>query len=793
MRAWSEPPEVTVPDALRAAVGGRPLVAEMLTRRGISEVAAAQAFLDPDHYTPAAPTDLPGMARAADRLERAIREDEPICVWGDFDVDGQTATTVLVTTLRDLAAAVTYHIPVRAAESHGVSLPVLQQIIDVGARLILTCDTGIAAHAAVDYARDRGVDVIVTDHHDLPSELPAAHAIVNPKLLPASHPLHELPGVGVAYKLAEELYDRASRPAATACLLDLVALGIVADVAVQTGDTRYLLQRGLAALRRTERLGLRVLMETADLNPAWLSEEHIGFVLGPRLNALGRLADANTAVEFLTTTDLIRARILATELEGLNARRKLLCDQVDGAVEAQLARDPALLDHAALVLSGVGWPAGVIGIVASRLVERYGRPTVLIAEPAASPLDRSALARGSARSVAGCNITAAIAAHAEMLAGYGGHPMAAGLSIAAERIPEFRRGLSRTVAAMLGEARWAPVLEVDGYLALGDLTLDLVDDLGRLAPFGPGNPPLTLATHNLRLENHRTVGRNDEHRLLVVADAEEVVQRVIWWDGASQPPPEGTFDLAYVVRASDYRGEREIQVEWVDARPSAGERAGELAPAAARGLAPQAKIEVIDHRGAPNPRAILADLVAQGAVAVWREGEAAAEIPGHDRQDLPRTETLVIWTAPPGPTELRAALAQVAPARVYLFGLDPGPSSPDAFLRRLAGLVRYALNTRGGRVHISDLAAATAQRTETIRAGIAWLAARGHIRLVSDAAADELQLAPGGSENTTDTSQIRARVQALLDETAAYRSYFRTANAAALMKLPQKTRATRTR
>jgi len=781
MRAWSEPPEVTVPDALRAAVGGRPLVAEMLARRGISDGATAHAFLDPDHYTPAPPTELPDLERAAERLERAIREREPICVWGDFDVDGQTATTVLVATLRDLGAAVTYHIPVRETESHGVNLPVLQRIIAAGARLILTCDTGIAAHAAVDYARDRGVDVIVTDHHDLPPELPAAYAIVNPKLLPESHPLRELPGVGCAYKLAEALYDRASRPDDVARHLDLVALGIVADVAVQTGDTRYLLQRGLAVLRQTERLGLRVLMETAGLNPAWLSEEHIGFVLGPRLNALGRLADANTAVEFLTTTDLARARILTIELEGLNARRKLLCDQVEAAVEAQLRREPALLDHAALVLSGVGWPAGVIGIVASRLVERYGKPTILFAEPSPhAAAEGTALARGSARSVAGCNITAAIAAHADMLAGFGGHPMAAGLSIALERIPEFRRGLSRTVAALLGEARWEPVLKVDTYLALGDLTLELVDDLGRLAPFGPGNPPLTLASRALRLENHRSVGRNDEHRLLVVADAEGVAQRVIWWDGAGQPLPEGTFDLAYIVRASDYRGERDIQVEWVDARPSAGEPVVQLAP--------QAEIEVIDCRRAANPRAMLADLVSEGAVAVWREGEATAEITGYDRRDLPCAETLVIWTAAPGPTELRAALAQVAPTRVYLFGLEPGPSSPDAHLRRLAGLVKYALTARGGRVHISDLAAAAAQRAETIRAGLAWLAARGHIRIVSDTAGDELLLAPGEGLDTADVSPIVARIKALLDETAAYRAYFREASAAALIRLPKQAR-----
>ncbi len=270
-------------------------MAQTLVRRGVTTPAAAVAFLDPDAYMPAPPDALPGMPRAVSRLWRAVRGGEPICVWGDFDVDGQTATALLVGTLADLGAHVTYHVPVRENESHGVNLPNLKRVIAEGARLILTCDTGIAAHEAVSYARSQGVDVIVTDHHSLPAVLPDAAAVVNPKLLPGDHPLADLPGVGVAYKVAEALYERARRTNEAARGLDLVALGIVADVAIQRRDTRYLLQRGLAALRATsgaQRLGLRALMETAELDPAWLSEEHIGFVLGPRLNAAGRLADA---------------------------------------------------------------------------------------------------------------------------------------------------------------------------------------------------------------------------------------------------------------------------------------------------------------------------------------------------------------------------------------------------------------------------------------------------------------------------------------------------------------------
>ncbi len=500
MPHWLDPDPASAPPSLRQAIGGHPLVAQVLAQRGLVDVERARAFLDPAYYTPASPFDLPDMDRAVQRIQQAINLGQRIIVWGDFDVDGQTATTLLVQALHSLGADVGFHIPVRAEEGHGVNLSWLQRLIDEGAQLIVTCDTGIDAHEAVDYARHQGVDLVITDHHDLPPSLPSASAVVNPKRLPVGHHLSTLPGVGVAYKLAEALQPDASAH------LDLVALGIVADVAVQTGDARYLLQRGLTSLRHPERLGLQTLLQLAQINPAWINEEHVGFEVGPRLNALGRLGDANLAVEFLTTDDVQRARVLATMLEGLNAERKRLTDQIFQGALAQIERDPALLEHAALVLAHPSWPAGVIGIVASRLAERLNRPVVLLAAPPGQ------LARGSARSVEGCNISAAIAAQSPLLASFGGHPMAAGLAIDPERIPEFRRKLSRSVAAELGDSAAEPTLAIDGQLPLSDLSLDLVADLERLAPFGPGNPRLVLVSPNHALLSHTTIGRHAEHR-----------------------------------------------------------------------------------------------------------------------------------------------------------------------------------------------------------------------------------------------------------------------------------------
>ena len=753
MKRWIEPDPAEVPAEFLEKIGGHPLVAHTLWRRGMTDPVQALAFLDPRVYRPASAWELPGMEQAVERLFKALKVREKICVWGDFDVDGQTSTTLLVSTLQELGADVFFHIPLRDTESHGIKLPALQQALGQGAQLVLTCDTGIGEHEPIAYAQSQGVDVIVTDHHALPAELPQAHTMINPQMLPPQHPLRTLPGVGVAYKLAEALYERAGRSGEAEKNLDLVALGIVADVAVQRGDTRYLLQRGLEALRRTQRVGLQALMEVADLDPGWLSEEHIAFNLGPRLNALGRLADANLAVELLTTGDLAKAQVMATQLEGLNARRKWMCDQVFEAAMDQLEQDPALLEDAALVLAHPSWPPGVIGIVAARLVDHYNRPVVLIATPP------NELGRGSARSVAGCDIAQAIAAHSDMLKSFGGHPMAAGLAIELQRIPEFRRALSRTVSASAPPSEEAP-LHVDGYLRLDEISMQLVADLERLAPFGAGNRPLTLVSKELTLTNPRLVGRNSEHRQLIIKDQAGNAQRVIWWWGSEWELPQGAFDLAYALRASNYQGRREVQVEWLDWRPGPGALAPSVRPA----------LEVVDHRQQADALLLLRQLQKEG-VQIWCEAKPELDLRAKGRHELSAAPGLAIVTIPPGPQVLQEALEQARPHKVHLFALNAGMDEAKPFLNRLAGLLKFALSKRDGEVQLTKLAAATAQTHEGVRAGIAWLEAKGFF-IVAHEEGDDLQIAKERKEDPAKIESLTLRLQALLEETAAYRAYF---------------------
>jgi single-stranded-DNA-specific exonuclease len=746
------------------AVGGDPIVAQLLARRGITTPEAAAAFLDPDRYVPAPPIDLPDLAAAAERLYRAVTRGEKIAVWGDFDADGQTATTLLVSLLRDLQADVTYYIPQRLTESHGIKIDPLKRLLDQRINVLLTCDTGIAEHAAIAFAKSQGVIVLVTDHHDLPDELPHADALINPKRLPFTHPLRSLPGVGVAFKLAQQLWQLAGEPDRAEDYLDLVALGIVADVAELTADTRYLLQRGLDRLRRTQRLGLQSVLTLAKIDAANLSAEHIGFGLGPRLNALGRLGDANLAVELLTTTNLTRARILASQLEGLNNQRKLLMDQILVAAQEQIVKEPSLLEYNALVLHQAYWHSGVIGPVANRLAEQYQRPVVML-------VGDGNLLRGSARSVAGVDITTALKLCSEFILGVGGHPGAAGLSLPAENLAVFRRALSNSVELIRDPAAVTDGLPIDAVLPLTDITLELAQEIDRLAPFGEGNPAVTFAARDIAIEHERTFGRKGEHREVTIADREGHSQKLIWWRGAEIDLPDAYLDVAFQIKTSTFRGETALSIEWVDFR----ETEVPIAALEGRAAAPPLQIEVIDWRTKNLAKITLeafyaAQQPAQGLV-VWADGAASAPFTLARRYDLPQADILVIWSAPCGWRELIYAIERVRPTTIYLCAAEAADDRVEPFLKRLTGLLKHDITQRGGRVNLPRLATALNQRLITARKGIEWLEATGQIAML-DWSEEQLTVEMGG-QTSNEADELASELKVLLAETAAWRQYYR--------------------
>jgi single-stranded-DNA-specific exonuclease len=675
---------------------------------------------------------------------------------------------------------VRYTIPTRL-QSHGVHPGGVQRLIEEGVQLIVTADTGVSAHAAIDLACRQGVDVLVTDHHDLPPNLPDAHALVDPKLLEPGHPLRGLPGVGVAYQVVRGLEQALGRSGLSDASLDLVALGIVADVALIEGDTRYLLQRGLDVLRRTERPGLLALMEAARLEPAHVDEQDIGFALAPRLNALSRVAqdpdsalDATSGVELLTTEDEVRARTLAVAMEALNARRRWLTQQTFDAALAQLERDRRLLEQApAIVVSGANWDPGIVGIVAGRLVDRYNRPAIVFSAPPGE------IARGSARSIEGVDIHAAIAAASRNVKvhRYGGHPMAAGLSLDETALAAFRRALWQAVARVTPKPV-EPELAIDGELSLAELSLGLVQAVNQLAPFGLGNEAPVFVARGLALASSRFIGRTRAHRRLVVRDGAGCQQDALWWYSADQSPPEGRFDLAFRVGVNRFRGEERVQLTWVDTR---------ALEAPATPVQEEPPIVVRDHRYlAERPAVEQAAMIkalasgSQSTACVWGEGLAEDDRPAgvklDDRRALRSAERLVVWTTPPGVDEWEEALAAVAPREVVLVCLDPGLDAPRAFLQRLAALVNYALHEYRGQTELVALAAATAQTEWAVRLGLQWLAAHAQITFEVEGSRVTLRSDDGGA-SAEDQERIEGRLLAELRETAAYRAYLRMANA----------------
>ncbi|MGC8856167.1 MAG: single-stranded-DNA-specific exonuclease RecJ [Anaerolineae bacterium] len=755
---WLDPPPLEIPASF-SDLSLHPLIARTLLSRGYRDPASARAFLHPEEIPS---TPFPGIEAVIERITSAIQKQEPICVWGDFDVDGQTATALLVQTLRALGANVVYYIPIRGKESHGVHIPSLQSILDNGIRLIVTCDTGITAYEAIDYANGRGVDVIVTDHHDLGERLPNARAIINPKTLPEDHPLANLAGVGVAYKVAEALLQNFESQIQNAELLDLVALGLIADVALLKGETRALVKRGIQQLRQTKRPGLRAMATLAGASLETLTEETIGFTFAPRLNALGRLSDANLAVELLLTHEPSRAQVLATQIEGLNLQRRLLTRQVYEAAEAQLRDAPHLLTEPVIVLTHPDWPGGVVGIVANKLVERYHKPTILLSE------SEDGILRGSARSIEGLHITEAIATQKDILLSFGGHPMAAGLSLRKENLAAFRRGLGKAVEAQLGSTAWEePSLQIDAWVGLEEINLELADALERLAPFGAGNPELVLAIRGVSLKSATEIGKTKEHLRLHIEDEQGNSQSLLWWNGVGEELPEAgsKVDVAFSLRASSYRGQRQVTLQLVELRLVA-EKAVEIRP-----WVPQ----VVDWR---LEQARWQDLSAE--VMIWVEGAERSK--GKARFELQPADELAIYTIPPSPTELRQALEVVQPKKIYLLGAGPGEEKPEEFLSRLAGLCKFAIRRRGGQATLSELAAATAQRESTVLLGLDWLVAGGHLSFELDDENGILRLKAGdGLDNPYLRRELFVAVRGALHETAAYRSYFVRAEASALV------------
>jgi single-stranded-DNA-specific exonuclease len=555
----AEPPWLIDPcstadaDAVAAELGLHRATAEALVRRGHTTPAAARAFLEQDGPTHD-PMLLGDMAAACERIERAIAAKERICVHGDYDADGICATALAVAGLGELGANVEWHLPSRFEEGYGLAAETVDRLADAGVALLLTVDCGITAAAEVARAQARGVDVIVTDHHRPADELPGCPRVCT---RPSDYAFPELCGTGVVYKLLAALHTRAGGDASPLeAHLDLVALATVADVVPLRDENRGLVRAGLRRLARTSKPGLRALMAAARVDRARVDSTDLGFRLAPRINAAGRMGHPGEALELLLTTDDRRARELAGRLEARNRERQgveegILHDAV-GRIEASPSEWRA---RRAYVLASPDWHEGVIGIVASRLVERYARPVVLIAE-------RDGEGRGSGRSIPAYDLHAGLSACAEHLDRFGGHRVAAGLSVDAARIGAFADALADHAAGELGETELTRRHRIDAVLAPAEASLELADELDRLEPFGLGNPAVTLLAPAASLRNVARMGEGRHLRMAVELGGYRC--GAVWFaHGAAldRLADDDRHDVAYRLRRNDWNGAASAQMQ----------------------------------------------------------------------------------------------------------------------------------------------------------------------------------------------------------------------------------------
>jgi single-stranded-DNA-specific exonuclease len=558
---WNLPPQAPKESFSQTTLP--PLLIQLLHNRGLTQPSQFEPFLAADDRLVGDPFVLCDMHRAVERIRQAIGSGEGIAVYGDFDADGITATAVMTQGLSLLGASPGLYIPHRLDEGHGLHHSALADLREQGISLVITVDCGITGFEEVAQARQSGLDIVITDHHTLPRNIPPAEAVINPKRDDPAHPSFELSGVGVAFKLLQALLAGTGKEEELSGLLDLVALGTVSDMVPLVAENRYLVKRGLELINHPHlpqrRAGLAELIRLAALKPGSIDAEAISWNLGPRLNAAGRLSHALLSYQLLTTNSPEEGRELAERLERQNAERQNLTDQVWARAREQVLAQGA--DAPLLMVDGEDYPAGIVGIVAGRLVDEFHRPAVVVGRGEVE-------SRGSARSIPEFDIIAAFTANAHLLSRFGGHPAAAGFTMPTENIPALREGLMERATKELSGCDLRRELRIDVKLPLGTLDGSAFGTVQRLAPFGQGNPTPTFLSPRARVADCRRLGDRGEHLRLKLREGP------ITWDGIGfdmghlAGSVTSHIDIVYYLEVDAWRGQDMLQLHILDFRPS---------------------------------------------------------------------------------------------------------------------------------------------------------------------------------------------------------------------------------
>ena len=594
------PPQPEQAQKLSLATGLLPLVSQVILNRDIATPDEAHTYIEPESQDLPSPLDeFSDLAKSVELIKEAISDEEAIAICGDYDADGMTSTALLLRALKHLGANVDYAIPSRMKDGYGINNRIVEEFAENGVGLILTVDNGISAYEPVERAIELGLSVIITDHHDLPEKLPPADAILNPKLLSDTSPYYGVAGVGVAYILAIATAQSLGKlKGLTNPIMELFTLGTIADLAPLRGVNRRWLKRGLRALPNSQLEGIQALMQVAGIDETQkqLKPDDIGFRLGPRINAVGRIGDPQMVIELLTTDEPGIALERAMQCEQINQHRRQLCEQIEKEAIALVENTPIpWQSDRVLVVVAAGWHHGVIGIVASRLVERYGVPVFigtyedheLEADEDEPPAPR--MIRGSARSIDEFNVFDALNYCGDLLGKYGGHRAAGGFSFLADNLEQVKVRLSEFAHQCLAVEHLKPLVKIDARASLGQVNYELYQQIEGLQPWGIGNSTPVFWTPNVRVVEQRAIGKGQNHLKLTLqeADSKTQVKALAWRWGEYCPLPE-CLDIAYKLKENHWQGNTAIELELVgvklpqDASPSKVNVAPALKPGAAQ-------------------------------------------------------------------------------------------------------------------------------------------------------------------------------------------------------------------
>jgi single-stranded-DNA-specific exonuclease len=735
-------------------------IACLAEKRGLKSIEKLISFIEPEKYSPLNLKDFPQITEIVDFILEHIAKESNILIYGDYDVDGISSTSILVGALRCLSNNISYHIPDRFKEGYGLNKEVLasyQDEID----LVISCDCGISNFDEVKFAKELGMDFVVTDHHDLPEQLPPADYVISPRLLPEDHQGYWLPGAGMAYFLIKAVFEKVGKKGEEKKYLDLLLLAIIADVVPLKGENRYLFKTGLTNLKNTDRIGLKALYNELDINPLEINEKTLGFQIGPLLNSAGRIDSAEKGLKLLLAEDKSTAAGLAAELNQINQHRKEISQKIYREIEKKI--NPQ--QRKAVISYDSDWHQGVIGIAAGRITDNFQVPAVLMTSN-----QQSELITGSARSIDGININNIISECSDLLEKNGGHAAAAGFSLKKDRLEKFKLRLQRLINQELAKIDSELEIKTDLNLKLSEITQDFYQKLRLFAPFGEANPePLFYLESDILSSREISAGR---HQRLILGNQDNKITALWWWAGEIEN--RYTQKIACKLTENIYRGNKSLQLEIKALEPKEN-----LDKDFQINKETKNKIKVVDwrNRGLSKIKTGIKNTV------YFAEGLKEYNFyPLINRNYCRGAKNIVLITIPHSISVLKEIIILTGAEKIILINSKTEARKVKEFLKKFLSLVKYSLQEENGIFNLEQAAIALETGKITIKRALEFLRAEAMISY-EYLSYQELIITKGGKKDVGKSNLSRKNLENLLKESYAFRRFIKNTEITKIEKL----------